>query len=248
MARARGLDELDDERVDAIGRLVVRAVADAGQRDHALDGRVARERVDARRRRPRVLLAVHDRHGRAAQARVLQELLRERARRVRERVEDDVGRAGREQRREQHVDELVRDGRRVEVRLGEDLLDGRLGRERVEERLAARAQRRLDRAHGGLDEAGRLGRVQLAEVRVDDEHAVEARGRVARGLQRGDGADRVAHARRGAARGADDLRDEVGELLGPPCERERESEREPRASARHPRPSSSSRAAPTSHV
>ena len=144
-ARARGRRTRDDGASDAIGRLVVRAVADAGRRDHALDGRG--ERASARTRGAGV-------HGSFSpyttvtgvpQARVLQELLRERARRV-PACRRRRGRAGREQRREQHVDELVRDGGRVEVRLGEDLLDGRLGRERVEERLAARAQRRLDRA------------------------------------------------------------------------------------------------------
>ena len=51
--RLYALHELEDERVDLLGRLVVRAVADARQPHDGLDRAEALERSHARRRRPR---------------------------------------------------------------------------------------------------------------------------------------------------------------------------------------------------
>ena len=76
----RALDKIDEDRVDELRRLVVRAVADAGERHHALDALEAVEGEHALARRPRVVLAPHDAH-RRRQPRVLQLLLGQRARR-----------------------------------------------------------------------------------------------------------------------------------------------------------------------
>mmetsp|Transcript_28572 Transcript_28572/g.93113 ORF Transcript_28572/g.93113 Transcript_28572/m.93113 type:complete len:246 (+) Transcript_28572:237-974(+) len=195
----------------------MRTMADAGQRHDALHGGEPLERAHASGRRPRVLLAVQHEHGRL-ESRVGQLLLGERAGRVGERVEDDVCAARLEERREQHIDELVRHHVRVEVRLLEDLLHRRRPGERVEERLASLAQRALhrldDRHEEGAQEGWLLAHVQLSKVWVDDRHAVDPCGRVDGGLQRADRPDRVCDEGDGLV-AADDLRLKVEELLAP---------------------------------